>query len=100
VWRDTVPQPAKSGVSVAGGLVFFGESNGRFHAADAATGQILWSFDGTSVRGGGGSNASPSIYEVAGREFVVDAFGGNTPDEEFGSLTGDAIIAFALPTAG
>jgi alcohol dehydrogenase (cytochrome c) len=98
VWKDTVDQPTKSGVSVAGDLAFFGESNGKFHAANAATGQILWTFNGTSVPGGGGANASPSIYEVNGREFVVNAFGGNVPDQEFGSVTGDAIIAFALPT--
>jgi glucose dehydrogenase len=98
VWKDTVAQPTKSGVSVAGDVVFFGESNGKFDAADAASGHILWTFDGTSVPGGGGANASPSIYEVNGREFVVNAFGGNVPDQEFGSVMGDAIIAFALPT--
>jgi glucose dehydrogenase len=97
VWKDIVDQPAKSGVSVAGDLVFFGESNGRFHAADASSGKILWTFDGTSVRGGGGANAAPAVYLVDGREFVVNAFGGNVADQDFGSVSGDAIIAFALP---
>ncbi len=98
IWQDRVDQPAKSGVSVAGDLVFFGESNGLFHAADAGNGHILWSFDGTSIPGGGGANASPSIYQAKGREFVLNAFAGNAPDQEFGSITGDAIVAFALPT--
>ena len=97
-WQDRVPQPAKSGLAVGGDLVFFGESNGRFHAVDAATGKVLWTFDGTSVPHGGGANASPIVYEVGGREFVVNAFGGNFDDRMIeGSPVGDAIVAFALP---
>jgi outer membrane protein assembly factor BamB len=49
VWQVKVPQPTKSGLLVAGDLVFFGESNGRFHAADAKSGAILWSYDGSGV---------------------------------------------------
>jgi PQQ-dependent dehydrogenase (methanol/ethanol family) len=97
VWEDTVSQPAKSGLAVAGDLVFFGESNGLFHGADAGTGKILFTFDGTSIPDGGGANASPSVYVSGGREYVVNAFGGNVPDQEFGSVTGDAVVAFALP---
>jgi glucose dehydrogenase len=83
-----------SGVSVAGDLVFFGESNGLFHAADAKTGNILWTFDSSTVPGAGGANASPAIYVVGGREYVVYGFGGN-PGES--PTLGDAVIAFALP---
>ncbi len=97
-WADRVPQPAKSGLLVAGNLVFFGESNGRFHAADAATGQILWTFDGTSIPNGGGASAAPIAYQTGGTEMIANAFGGNVPDRMIeGSPVGDAIVAFALP---
>jgi PQQ-dependent dehydrogenase (methanol/ethanol family) len=82
-----------SGVSVAGDLVFFGDSTGLFYAASAATGEILWVFDAVTVPSAGGGNASPAIYEINGVEYVVYGFGGTT------YLQGDAVIAFALPTA-
>jgi len=98
VWKIHVDQPAKSGLVVAGDLAFFGEGNGKFHAVNAATGDTLWTFDGTSVPNGGGANAAPIAYVVGGREFVANAFGGNSLDQEFPpNPTGDAVIAFALP---
>ena len=94
-WKFPVTGAAPdSGVSVAGDLVFFGESNGLFHAADAKTGKILWTFDSSTVPGAGGANASAAIYVVDGREYVVYGFGGN-PGES--PKLGDAVIAFALP---
>jgi outer membrane protein assembly factor BamB len=83
-----------SGIAVGGDLVFFGESNGLFHAANAATGQILWTFDATTVPSAGGATSSPAIYVVNGKEYVVYGFGG-TPGESF--VLGDVVIAFALP---
>jgi len=110
VWKIRVPQPAKSGMVVAGDLVFFGEGNGKFHAADAKTGQILFTFDGPAkIPNAGGAAASPIAYMVEGREFIVNAFGGNVPDRnnftgncsgvgrECDNPVGDAIIAFSLP---
>jgi quinohemoprotein ethanol dehydrogenase len=97
IWKIKVPQPAKSGMLVAGDLVFFGEGNGKFHAVDAATGQMLFTFDGTSVPNGGGAQAAPVAYVVGGKEFVVNAFGGNIPDRQFApNPVGDAIIAFSV----
>ncbi len=97
-WTIHVPQPAVSGVAVGGDLVFFGEGNGLFVAANVATGQILWTFDGTSIHHGGGANAQPSIYVSNGREFIVNAFGGNNGDRSanINSPLGDAIVAFSL----
>jgi glucose dehydrogenase len=94
-----VQQPAKSGLLVAGDLVFFGEGNGKFHALDAVTGAFLWTFDGTSVPHGGGAQASPVAYVVNGREFIVNAFGGNAADRGHfpPNKAGDTIVAFALP---
>src|ERR1700684_2738270 len=66
-----------SGVTVAGDLVFFGDSDGIFYAANAATGEILWVFDALTVPGAGGANAAPAVYEVDGVEYVVNAFGGD-----------------------
>jgi len=94
-WKYPVADLAPdSGVGVAGDLVFFGESNGLFHAADARTGKILWTFDSSTVPNAGGANASPAIYVVKGKEYVVYGFGGN-PGES--PKLGDAVIAFALP---
>jgi outer membrane protein assembly factor BamB len=85
-----------SGMTVAGDLVFFGDGTGLFYAASAATGEILWVFDAATVPNAGGANASAAIYEINGVEYVVYGFGGN-PGESF--TLGDAVIAFALPSA-
>ena len=101
-WKFEIPQPNKSGFAVAGDLVFYGENNGLFHALDATTGATLWTFDGTSVENGGGSAAGPAAYVVNGKEFIVNAFGGNRIDRDLvavDTLVGDALIAFGLPEA-
>jgi quinohemoprotein ethanol dehydrogenase len=85
-----------SGVTVAGDLVFFGDGAGIFYAASAATGQILWVFDAATVPNAGGGNASAAVYEINGVEYVVYGFGGN-PGYSF--ELGDAVVAFALPSA-
>jgi quinohemoprotein ethanol dehydrogenase len=98
VWKINVAQPAKSGMLVAGDLAFFGEGNGKFHAVNAATGEILFTFDGTTVHNGGGAQAAPVAYVVNGKEFIVNGFGGNVPDRQFApNPVGDAVIAFSLP---
>jgi glucose dehydrogenase len=114
VWKIRLPQPAKSGVLVAGDLVFFGEGNGKFDAADAKTGKMLFTFDApANIPRAGGAAAGPIAYLAEGREFIVNAFGGNVPDRSItangnclgGGHTcdnpvGDAFIAFALPRRG
>jgi quinohemoprotein ethanol dehydrogenase len=85
-----------SGVTVAGDLVFFGDDTGLFYAANAATGEILWVFDAATVPNAGGANGGAAVYEVDGVEYVLYGFGGN-PGESF--TLGDAVIAFALPSA-
>jgi glucose dehydrogenase len=93
-WKNAVTPQPNSGMGVAGDLVFFGESTGLFHAADARTGEILWTFNSSTVPHAGGANASPAIYVVNGREYVAYGFGGN-PGES--PVLGDAVIAFAIP---
>ena len=83
-------------MTVAGDLVFFGDSTGIFYAADATTGEILWVFDAATVPNAGGANGSAAVYEVGGVEYVAYGFGGN-PGDSF--VLGDAVIAFALPSA-
>jgi hypothetical protein len=85
-----------SGVTVAGDLVFFGDDTGIFYAASAATGEILWVFDSATVPNAPGGTASAAVYEVSGVEYIVYGFGGE-PGETF--ELGDAVIAFALPSA-
>jgi alcohol dehydrogenase (cytochrome c) len=86
-----------SGMTVAGDLVFFGDGAGLFYSASAATGEILWVFDATTVPNAGGATASAAVYEIGGVEYVVYGFGG---DPGYGSvIQGDAVIAFALPSA-
>src|SRR5215472_3851727 len=99
-WKDPMTPGVNpdSGIGVAGDLVFFGESTGLLHAADARTGQILWTFDATTVPNAGGATASPAIYVVHGKEYVAYGFGGE-PGEGPGVL-GDVVIAFALPGDG
>ena len=66
-------------LSTAGGLVFYGDADGTFTAADASDGEPLWYFH-TNDRW----KASPMTYQAGGRQFVAIAAGFN-------------IIAFALP---
>ena len=89
-WRTLLDKPQIGGVlATAGGLVFIGESSGRFSAFDSADGKRLWS-DPVSA----GVNAPPVTYASAGRQFVAVAAGGNAL---FGYQTGDELIAYALP---
>jgi quinoprotein glucose dehydrogenase len=75
----------------AGGLLFIGASDfdKKFRAYDKATGKLLWE---TTLPFSG--NATPIIYEVNGRQFVVIAAGGGK-DPKSGS--GGVYVAFALP---
>jgi PQQ-dependent dehydrogenase (methanol/ethanol family) len=68
-----------SGVlSTAGGLVFHGETGGRFAAVDARTGKTLWTFPTNEF-----PRAGAMTYMVGGKQYVAVASGGD-------------IVAFAL----
>jgi PQQ-dependent dehydrogenase (methanol/ethanol family) len=66
-------------LATAGGLVFYGDPNGAFAAADERDGKTLWHF-ATNVH----MTASPMTYMVNGRQFVAVAAGPN-------------ILSFGLP---
>lgn len=92
-WQIKLSDPPICGWLVAGDVGFFGEVNGLFHAVNAATGQILWTFNAMTISGAGGAAAGPIAYMVDDREYVAMPFGGDPPD----APSGDAVIAFALP---
>lgn len=90
--RDTGTENYGGPVVTAGGLVFIAATNfdRKFRAFDKATGKLLWE---TTLPMSG--NATPAIYEVGGREFiVVHATGGKAHPSD---PSGSAYIAFALP---
>ena len=77
-------------VATAGGLVFVAASKDeKFRAFDKKTGEILWE---TKLPAGG--YATPSIYSVNGKQYIVIAAGGGGKNA---TKSGDAYVAFALP---
>jgi quinoprotein glucose dehydrogenase len=77
-------------IVTAGGLIFVGATKDeKFRAINKATGKILWE---TTLPAGG--YATPSTYEVNGKQYVVIAAGGAGKNA---TKPGDMFIAFALP---
>ena len=77
-------------VVTASGLLFIGATNfdKKFRAFDKLTGAVLWE---TTLPAAG--NATPSIYRLNGRQYVVIACGGG----KNGAPSGSSVVAFALP---
>jgi quinoprotein glucose dehydrogenase len=77
-------------VVTASGLVFIGATNydNKFRAFDARTGTMLWE---TTLPAAG--NATPAVYEVNGKEYLVIAAGGG----KWGAPSGGTYVAFSLP---
>lgn len=74
----------------AGGLVFIGATQDeKFRAFDKANGKVLW-----EAQLPAGGYASPSSYELDGKQYVVIAAGGGGKPR---TKAGDAFVAFALP---
>jgi quinoprotein glucose dehydrogenase len=77
-------------VATSGGLIFVAATaDEKFHAFEKNTGRLLWEYQLPA-----GGYATPSIYEVGGRQFVVIACGGGG---KIGTPSGDTVMAFALP---
>ncbi|PYM07851.1 MAG: PQQ-dependent dehydrogenase, methanol/ethanol family, partial [Candidatus Rokuibacteriota bacterium] len=74
VWRD---QKSKSGyaggmLATAGNLVFYTSQGGVFHATNATTGEILYTFNlGTTAYSG------PITFMVDGKQCVAQVVGGS-----------------------
>jgi len=74
-----VPKTWPGLLATAGGLVFYGDPNGAFAAADQRTGKTLWHFP-TNVL----MKASPMTFMVDGKQYVATVAGPN-------------IVCFGLP---
>jgi quinoprotein glucose dehydrogenase len=77
-------------VVTANGLLFIGAStyDRKFRAFDKRTGALLWE---TELPASG--NATPSLYVVNGKQYVVIAAGGG----KNGAPSGGTFVAFSLP---
>ncbi|MBS1935301.1 MAG: c-type cytochrome, partial [Bacteroidetes bacterium] len=102
-WRDTLgdyPEFKKKGIHTgtenyggpvvtAGGLLFIAAtSDGKLRAFNKRNGKLLWE---TELPAAG--FATPSVYELNGKEYLVIACGGG----KLHAQSGDAYVAFALP---
>jgi quinoprotein glucose dehydrogenase len=77
-------------IVTAGGLLFIaGTKDEKFHAFDKQTGRLIWEY---SLPAGG--YATPSTYQVKGRQYVVIAAGGAG---KLRTKAGDAFVVFSLP---
>lgn len=88
--RDTGSENYGGAVVTAGGLLFIGASNRdkKFRAFDKATGKLLWE---TTLPASG--NATPTTYELDGRQYVVIGAGGGRS----AGPSRSTYVAFALP---
>jgi quinoprotein glucose dehydrogenase len=76
-------------VVTKGGLLFIGAAkDGYFRAFNKRTGVLLWEFKLPFA-----AYATPSLFELAGREYIVIACGGG----KMNTRSGDSYLAFALP---
>jgi quinoprotein glucose dehydrogenase len=72
----------------AGGLVFIGATrDDKFRVFDKTNGKLLWE---TTLPAS--AFATPAVYEVNGKQFVVIACGGG----KLGTTSGDAYVAFSI----
>jgi quinoprotein glucose dehydrogenase len=76
-------------VVTAGGVLFIAATrDGKIRAYNKRTGKLLWSFDLPAP-----GFATPSVYSVKGRQYLVIACGGG----KLGTKSGGKYMAFALP---
>lgn len=103
LWKDTVgdyPDLKAKGIHsgtemyggpvvTAGGIIFLAAtSDAKIRAFNKRTGKLLWEADLPAS-----GFATPAVYEVNGKEFLVIACGGG----KLGKPSGDAYVTFALP---
>ena len=87
--KDTGTENHGGAVVTAGGLLFIGATHydNKFRAFDKKTGKLLWETVLPFA-----ANATPSVYELNGKQYVVVAAGGGRERP-----SGGLFIAFALP---
>ena len=95
---DTGAQFSRGGVVVAGGMVLLATpSDRKLHAYDQDNGKLIWEYDLPNV-----SEGVPTVYQVAGKEYIAFCVGGGQLDQprSFSTLPAaapGAYIVFALP---
>jgi glucose dehydrogenase len=92
--KDTGSENYGGPIVTAGGLVFIAATNfdKKFRAFDKGTGQLLWE---TTLPLAG--NATPSTYQIAGRQFIVVPAGGGRSRPGTTPESGGVYVAYALP---
>lgn len=76
-------------VVTSGGLLFIAAAkDGKFRAFNKRTGELLW-----EVTLPAAGYATPAIFELHGKEYIVIACGGG----KMNTKTGDSYVAYALP---
>jgi quinoprotein glucose dehydrogenase len=79
-------------VVTAGGLLFIAATkDGKFRAFNKATGQLLWQADLPAP-----AFATPAVYEVNGKQYIVIACGGG----KLATRSGDSYVAFTVGGEG
>jgi len=77
-------------VATSGGIVFIAATaDEKIRAFDTNKGQVLWEYQLPA-----GGYATPTVYEIDGRQYVVIVAGGGGKNR---TKSGDFVIAFALP---
>lgn len=76
-------------VVTAGGLIFIGATKDEmFRVYNKRDGQVIWDYKLPAA-----GYATPAVYQVNGKQYVVIACGGG----KLGTKSGDSYIAFSLP---
>ena len=96
VWGYEQRAATLSLATTGGGLVFGGDSNGRFRAFDQKSGEVLWEINlGSPVTG------FPISFAVDGRQYVVASTGTSSYfrslHPELNPSSGNNLFVFALP---
>ena len=99
LWKHEQRAATSSLIATGGGLVFVGDHNGRFHALDHETGDVLWEINlGSPLTG------FPVTYAVDGKQYVAVSTGTSLTSGAFNRLTpelrpaaGNTLFVFALP---
>ena len=88
--RNTGAKSFGGPVLTAGGLIFIAATpDEKIRAFDKYSGTVLWEHQLPA-----GGYATPSVYMIKGKQYVVIAAGGGG---KLGTKHGDSVIAFALP---
>lgn len=88
--KDTGRDNYGGPVVTASGLLFIAATSfdNKIRAFDKRNGKLLWEAHLPAAR-----NATPAIYELNGREYLVIVCGGGKNE----APSGGSIVAFALP---